>query len=232
MQRRITILTVIILLLTPLVCLAAKPVNSTRPVKAASINSILNGKRITVDPGHGGSDPGAVGKSGLMEKAVTLAISSELQKLLTSAGAKVVMTRSGDYDVHSAGASDVEELQARVNVARKAKADMFISIHVDSFSDPSAGGTSTYYYPKSPQDQLLAAEVQKGLVGQLGLYNRGWRENDFYVLKYTNVPSILVEAAFISNPTEEAKLRQADFVKKAAQGIYSGIVRYYSVTTK
>lgn len=180
-----------------------------------------------IDPGHGGSDPGAIGKSGLAEKTVTLAIGSELKKLLSDAKAKVIMTRNGDQDVHSPQASDAQELQARVDVANHARADLFISIHIDSFSDPAARGTSTYFWPKSLKDKLLAAEVQRSLIGQLGLPDRGWRENDFYVLKHTAMPAILAEVAFISNPSEEAKLRQNDFIKKAAQGIYSGIVRFY-----
>jgi N-acetylmuramoyl-L-alanine amidase len=189
----------------------------------------LRGKTIVVDPGHGGSDPGAVGKSGFTEKEVTLAISTELQKLLEASQAKVVMTRTTDRDVHSKQASDVQELQSRVNIANSARADVFVSIHIDSFTDATASGTTTYFYSKSKRDALLASQIQQSMVNQLGLLNRGFHENNFYVLKHTTIPAVLAEVAFISNPTEENLLQRTDFVKKAAYGIFSGIKGYFRV---
>ena len=193
------------------------------------MSNVLRGKTIVVDPGHGGGDPGAVGKSGLMEKEVTLAISTELRNLLEAGQANVVMTRTDDRDVHSKQASDIQELQARVNIANNARADVFVSVHIDSFSDTTASGTTTYFYPKSKRDELFAAQIQQSMVNQLGLVNRGFHEKNFYVLRHTAIPAILAEVAFISNPAEEKLLQRTDFVKKAAYGIFSGINGFFRV---
>ena len=185
----------------------------------------LKGKVIVLDPGHGGSDTGAIGPDNIAEKNVTLAIARELRTLLSSEGAMVIMTRTTDQDVAYPGASSIDELQARVTIANKANADLFISIHTDSFSE-SVHGTTTYYYPGT--DSSLAHFVQNSLVDQLKLSNRGFQPNDYYVLKYTNMPAILTEAAFISNPTEERLLSNRSFDRKIAIAIYTGIKNYFS----
>ncbi len=195
-----------------------------RPPNRAE-NNILQGKLIVIDAGHGGSDTGAVGPSKVMEKNVTLAIAQELRQLLVNGGAAVLMTRTTDRSVAYAGAADKEELAARIGMANKAKATLFVSIHADAFQD-LAGGTSTYFYGTDERDAALARSVQNNLVAQLQLYDRGIQQNDFFVLKYATVPAILVETAFISNPLEEQLLASGSFDKKAAIGIYNGIRQY------
>jgi N-acetylmuramoyl-L-alanine amidase len=188
----------------------------------------IRGKTIVIDPGHGGSDSGAVGAKGVMEKNITLAISKYLQGLLTDAGAKVIMTRTSDIDVARPSAEAVEELQARVDVANRARADLFLSIHMDSFSSSDAKGTSTYYYAKgTPASQRLADLVRSGIIEQLGTEDRGTKTCNFYVVKHTTMPAALAEVAFVSNPVESQLLNTTDGVKKAAQGIYNGISRYF-----
>lgn len=187
-------------------------------------NSGLKGKVIVIDPGHGGSDTGAIGSQKLMEKNVTLAIGKELNNMLTNSGATVIMTRTTDKDVSYPGASDKEELAARVAIANNADADLFVSIHADAFSG-LAGGTTTYSYDTKNK---LASLVQDNMVAQLKLNNRGVQQNDFYVLKYTKMPAILTEAAFISNSREEKLLMNRNFGKKVAVGIYNGIKQYFA----
>jgi N-acetylmuramoyl-L-alanine amidase len=184
----------------------------------------LKGRVIVVDPGHGGSDAGAIGPSNLLEKNVTLAIARDLQQLLSDGGATVIMTRTSDKDVANGDASDIEELQARADVANQANADLFISIHADSFAEYETG-TTTYFCAGSNDD--LARFVQDSMVSQLKLYDRGSQSSDFYVLKNTNMPAILTEAAFISNPKEEKLLANRNFNQKVAIGIYNGIKRYF-----
>lgn len=199
--------------------------NSEKDQLAQYQTHALKGKVIVLDPGHGGSDTGAIGPNHLAEKNVTLAIARDLRSLLSNAGATILMTRTLDQDVAYPGASNIEELQARVAIANQANADLFISIHADSFSE-SVHGTTTYYYPGS--DNSLAHFVQDSLVDQLKLTNRGFLPNDYYVLKYTTMPAILTEAAFISNPKEERLLGNRIFDKKIAIGIYNGIKNYFS----
>lgn len=188
----------------------------------------LGGKIITLDPGHGGSDSGAVGPRRTLEKNVTLAISQEVRNLLEKSGAKVIMTRTGDQDVYGPNATAAQELQARVDVASRAKADLFVSIHIDAFNNPQAGGTSTYYFPKTTGDIRLAGFIQDEMVEQLGLLDRGNQRARFYVLRKSDMPAALAEVAFISNPNEERLLNDAGYIKRAALGIYNGIAKYFT----
>jgi len=184
----------------------------------------LKGKVIVVDPGHGGSDTGAIGPSNVSEKNITLSIARDVSKFLSASGAKVILTRTSDQDVAYEGASDIDELQARVDVANQANADLFISIHADASSE-YGNGTTTYFYPGS--QNTLAHLVQDNMIAQTKLYNRGFHPNDYYVLKHTNMPAILTEVAFISNPKEEKLLLNSTFDKKVAFGIYNGIKKYF-----
>lgn len=187
----------------------------------------LKNKVIAIDPGHGGSDPGAIGSGGTQEKNVTLPIAKNLRDLLTKAGAKVYMTRTGDSDVDKPGASDKAELQARVNVAEKYNADVFISIHINSAANKSIGGISSYYYPKTKHDGRLAKAIQNKLTANFGLENLGIREANFYVNKRSSMPSTLIELGFISNPKEETVLKGKWFQEKAAKIIFEGLKEYF-----
>ena len=191
----------------------------------------LKGKTIVIDPGHGGNDAGAIGPTGVMEKNVTLKVALELRKLLEAEGAKVIMTRDTDKTVSAKGAkaSDIEELGARCDVANRAGADIFISIHADSFTRPEARGTTGYYYSKSTtgRGQQLADCIRRNLVEQLGTPSRGTQPCNFYVVKNTDMPATLIELGFISNKEEEKLLDSDDGVKRAAQGIFDGIEDYF-----
>ena len=191
----------------------------------------LKDKVIVIDPGHGGNDSGAIGPTGVMEKNVTLNVALELEKLLTAEGASVIMTRATDRTVspNGAKASDIEELGARCEVANHAKADIFISIHADSFTKPEARGTTGYYYGQSEGDQSrkLADSIRKALCEQLRTPSRGTKPCNFYVVRHTDMPATLIELAFISNPEEEQLLGSEEGVLKAAQGILDGIEDYF-----
>jgi N-acetylmuramoyl-L-alanine amidase len=192
-------------------------------------SSLLAGKTIVVDPGHGGPDTGAIGPSGTYEKNNNLPVGLYLADMLRASGAHVIMTRSTDVSPAGANYTELNDLQARVNIANQNKADLFVSIHNDSFTNPDAGGTTTYYSVDSPvasQSQALGVDIQQEVVKKLGLYNRNVKSANFYVIKNTIMPSVLVELGFISNPTEEKLLSSPDFQKKAAEGIYQGILAY------
>ena len=191
----------------------------------------LSGKKIVIDPGHGGNDAGAIGPTGVMEKSVTLKVGLELKRLLEAEGATVIMTRETDTTVSSKGAkaSDIEELGARCDVANRNGADIFISIHADSFTRPEARGTTGYYYSKSTsgRGQKLADCIRRNLVEQLGTPSRGTQPCNFYVVKNTDMPATLIELGFISNKDEEKLLDSKEGVQKAAQGILDGIEDYF-----
>ncbi len=188
----------------------------------------LQGKIICLDPGHGGSDPGATGPSDTSEKNNTLAIALLLKEKLESNGATVIMTRETDQDVSYPHASSSEELGARVNIASDAEADIFISIHNDSFTSITAAGTTTFHYGDEESVELAQC-IQKNLVDELGTMDRGTRFGSFYVIRYAKMPAVLVEVAFISNPEEELLLASTDGRSKAAESIFKGIVKYFKV---
>lgn len=196
--------------------------------KVYDFNTGLAGKTILIDPGHGGSDPGAAGPTGVREKDVNFGVAQKVEKILKDAGARVIMTRSSDRDVYGPKASDKQELQARVNVAMTNKADVFVSIHSNSFTSPNAHGTQTFYYEKTKYDRMLAQHLQSGLVAHGGLADRGVTEANFYVVKRAPIPAALVELAFISNPEEERLLGTYDFQQKLAEGICEGLSDYFA----
>ena len=187
----------------------------------------LKGKIITLDPGHGGSDPGAIGKNGTMEKDVTLEIALRVKEGLEKKGAKVYLTRSKDVDVYGPNASAVDELQARVNVAEKKNSDLFISIHINASTNAKLGGFSSYYYPKTSNDARIAQAIQKQLTANFGVDDLGIREANFYVIKRCSMPATLLELCFLSNPKEEAFLKGKWFPNKASKLIVDGIVDYF-----
>jgi N-acetylmuramoyl-L-alanine amidase len=180
------------------------------------------GKKIIVDAGHGGDDTGAIGPKGLKEKEANLGTALFLKDELEKAGAIVTLTRSNDTFL---------ELWERTDIANLSNADAFISIHSDSFSTTSIG-TTTYFNTSvnfnGPRSRALGECIQKTLYTSLNTYNRGVKEQDFYVNRMNELPSILVELAFISNPKEEALLDSDTFRQKAAIGIRKGLEQYFN----
>jgi N-acetylmuramoyl-L-alanine amidase len=192
---------------------------SPEPVLPVAANPRL----IVLDPGHGGSDVGAQ-HNGLTEKDLTLDLSLRLRVALVSRGWIVRMTRDTDTDVYAPNDSAHDELQARCDVANKAGARMFVSIHVNSFTTSALSGTTTYYY--KAVDLPLARAVQRRLIASLGTKDDGVRKDNFYVIHHTTMPAVLVETAFLSNPGDAALLHSPDFLQRIARAIADGIGDY------
>ena len=188
----------------------------------------LSGKIITLDAGHGGSDPGAIGSDGTKEKEITLAITKQVQQLLEKKGAKVYMTRTTDVDVYGPNASDVDELQARVNVGEKYNSDLFVSLHINSSVNKNVGGFSSYYYPKTNNDLRIAKAIQDQLSANFGVDDLGVRQANFYVIKRITMPATLIEMCFISNEKELVLMKGKWFQNKTARLIVAGIEKYFA----
>lgn len=196
----------------------------TVEVLAPNASGSYKGKVIVIDPGHGGSDPGAMGAMGTKEKDLTLDIANQVAKILMANGAKVVMTRSSDVEVG---------LYECTDKANAAKADIYVSIHINANDNKAIGGTSTYIHNGADSTRIqesnkLARCVQNELVKSLGLRDIGVLKANFAVLRTSNMPAILAEVAFISNAQEEQLLRTEDFRKKAAEAIAKGIGLYFA----
>ncbi|HAY23450.1 MAG TPA: N-acetylmuramoyl-L-alanine amidase [Desulfobacterales bacterium] len=165
---------------------------------------------IAIDPGHGGEDPGAVGKTGVQEKVVALAVALRVAAILRPI-ADVKMTRVDDTDV---------SLENRANV----EADAFISIHCNASVFRDSNGTETFYHPVSVIGRRLAERIQAKVVSALGTRDRGVKKSpNLAVLRLTKCPAALVEIAFLSNVKEEAMLEEPKIHALAAQSIAEGI---------
>ena len=198
------------------------------PVASDVALSNVKNKIITIDPGHGGSDSGAVGPNGYTEKEGAFAISQKVASILNQSGAKVVMTRDSDVDVYGPNASARNELQARVDVGNRVNSDIFVSIHCNAFVNPAANGTQTFYYGSSYQGQRLAQNIQEKMIEANGLRDRGISTCNFYVVKHSYMPAVLIETAFITNYDEEALLSDDEWQTTMAKAIAEGINEYFS----
>ena len=179
-----------------------------------------NARLIVIDPGHGGSDFGAM-HNGLTEKVLSLDISKRLRDLLVSRGWVVKMTRDSDADVYAPNDSARDELQARDDVANNAGARLFISVHINSFTSSGLNGTTTYYYKGDSGG--FAQAVHARLAATLPTQDDGIRKENFYVIHHATMPAILVETAFLSNQSDAGLLRDPAFRQKVALGIADGV---------
>jgi N-acetylmuramoyl-L-alanine amidase len=212
-----------------------KKIIASAIIAASLVSSPYIGQaaKVVLDPGHGGSDPGAVGINGLYEKTVNNEISYRLKDLLKEKGYEVVLTRSTDKTL---------SLQQRVEIASTANADLFVSIHANGHPSSSVRGTMVLYhdastpnpdYPASPamrdltpQSRQLAQLVLASMLEQVPNVDRGLVQSSAYVVRMGNIPSILVETAFLSN-AEDAKLLSSSIVReKYAIGILNGILKF------
>lgn len=172
---------------------------------------------IAIDPGHGGLDPGAVG-FGLFEKDVVLKVGKLLESELTQRKHETVMTRDRDLDL---------ELQPRCNLANDKWADLFVSLHCNGHSNPTARGFETYYFPGSQMGGLLASSIHTAVVQTCEISaDRGIKTANFLVLRNTSMPAVLVELAFITNEQDAARLTSERWQANAAKAIAAGIDSY------
>lgn len=188
---------------------------------------------IVVDPGHGGIDPGVVGKNGVYEKDITLAVSKKLAANLGQAGAMVLMTREADNDLSDsttlgAAAKKKEDLQRRVALANDNKADLYLSIHVNSFQSPDRRGAQTFVQPGREQSLKASRYIQDELARLLRNTTRQPVEVDYYVTKNTTMPAVVVEIGFLSNDAEAKLLEDPVYQGKVAWAIYAGVVKYFA----
>jgi N-acetylmuramoyl-L-alanine amidase len=193
------------------------------------------GKIIAIDPGHGGIDPGTIGRiTKVQEKDITLKVARKLADNLSRAGALVVMTRTGDADLSDKGFQGKlierkrQDLSRRVEKAHRLKADMFISIHTNADPSPQWHGAQTFYYGNSPTSKRLAECIQDELVRILGNNNRKAKSGAYFVMEKTQMPAVIVEIGFLSHPEEEKLLIDELYQSKVAYAIMAGIVKYTS----
>ena len=214
---------------------------------------------VVIDPGHGGKDPGTIGRKGTREKTITLQVSKTLRRLIERRlKLKVLLTRSRDTFL---------DLEDRVDFANREKADLFISVHVNSHAKQSIQGVEIYHFGKASDPRALEVAARENgmklesdappwqviiadklderkinasqtfawttgsmlittLQKKYRIKDHGVKTAPFYVLRFTTMPSILIEMGFMSNPMEETRLQNTTFQKELAEGIYQGIQSY------
>ena len=191
----------------------------------------LGNRVVVIDAGHGGVDPGAVGKGNVLEKDVTLAVSKRLQTLIQQSGAKTIMVRVDDSDLGTSQGllkRKREDLAQRIQLAMDAQAEVYISIHANSFPDAKLTGAQTFYHADSPEGKLLAQSIQQELNSMTNVKRVIKGNQDIYVLKKAHQAAVTVELGFLSNLEEEQLLTTPEYQEKLAIAIYQGIGVYFS----
>lgn len=190
------------------------PPPATKP--SPSLPQINNSRIVvTIDPGHGGQDPGAVGIGGLRETDVVLPISLEVARILERQGVGVQLTRNSDRFV---------SLSGRTAMANRADTDLFVSIHANAVANRSSvNGAETFYFSSG---RGLAQSIQESMIRRTNMNNRGVKQARFYVLRNTAMPAALVEVGFVTGTSDATKLSNPAFRNQMAEAIAEGILNY------
>ena len=187
---------------------------------------------IVIDAGHGGRDGGAVGRvTGETESYLNLQFALKLKSICEEYGFKVVLTRKDMNGLYSAFASNKKrsEMEKRMEIIGKAKADMVVSIHMNSFSNSSARGAQVFYAQEHAEFENFAQCVQDALNGKMPYAKKLAKSSDFYVINKTTLPSLLVECGFLSNAEEEKLLVDENYQEDFCYVLFYGILSYFSV---
>lgn len=214
------------LLALPVLPRPARPAVPARPAGQGE-DGRLAGHTVLVDAGHGGTDGGARARdSGIWEKEINLQVATALKARLEGAGARVIMTREEDMQYSE---NKRQDLTARLDLAREGGADMVVSVHMNEYRKRAESGPQVFYRAGQEQSRLLAGAIQESLIRTLSpKKQRSAMAGDYFILSL-EVPSVLVECGFISNPEEEKLLLTSSYQQQTAQAILNGIIEYYQL---
>jgi N-acetylmuramoyl-L-alanine amidase len=189
---------------------------------------------VIIDAGHGGIDGGAIGKNGTIEKDINLDISKKVKAYIESGGDTCIMIREVDEGLYSEYGTirnkKNEDLKNRKDIIKKYKADIFISIHLNSFPESQYYGAQVFYPKDNEDSKRLAKFVQDELLKMLDMGNKRVEKSSdsYYLLRDNPVPSVLIECGFLSNPEEERLLGQEEYRNKISWAIYRGLARFFT----
>jgi N-acetylmuramoyl-L-alanine amidase len=196
------------------------------------LSSMISGKKVVIDAGHGGVDPGAKSETGILEKEINLDVALKLKKHLAQVGVYCIMTRESDQDFFNtpniASSKKKRDLIYRTRIANESKADLFLSIHANSFPQPIYRGAQTFFNSNDPLSKRLAQTIQYQLIKDLGPNNRRPKPGDFRVLNDTRMPGVTIEIGFLSNPDEAKLLSDPQYRDRVAVAIFHGVIGYFS----
>ena len=190
-------------------------------------------KVVILDAGHGVPDYGTQSASGTTEQELNLAITLKLQELLEQSGTKVILTRSDDNGIYevdkdSIRSKKVSDMKNRVYIGNNSEADIYVSIHMNYYTDSQYSGWQTFYQSRSENSKKLATIIQQALNENIGQNKRNpMAIKGAYIMDKVEIPSVIVECGFLSNKSDEEKLKTDEYQSKLAWGIYMGIQKYF-----
>lgn len=195
----------------------------------ADVNDLsLLGKVIYLDAGHGGVDAGAEAKN-IKEKDINLVLVKKLESVLVGKGATVYLTRDGDYDLSKTIKNRKRsDLANRAKLINESDADIYISIHLNSTTESKWRGLQVFYNSVNNENKILADTMYEVIKNNLSNVREVKKENSYYMYKRINVPGILIEAGFISNPSDNYILRDSFYQDKLVNNIAMGIIEYFN----
>lgn len=209
-------------------CLALIIIIATVP--AAFVSTPAKKYRLVIDAGHGGIDGGSVGiVTGKDEASINLEYSKCLKDYFENFDFDVILTRKNANGLYSSISSNKkkDDMRARQKIINEAKADIVISIHMNSFPTKSSRGCQVFYNDKSESGKMLAEKVQQQLIRDMDNAKSSPKAEDFFILNCSNTPSILVECGFLSNPEEDRLLSTEEYKMKLCYSIFCGVVSYF-----
>lgn len=221
----------IIIILTSIALVFSITAFSTNGFLVSKVSPSL-GLTIVLDAGHGGVDPGSVGKkTKTTESELNLKITLKLSDYLKAGGFKVVLTRTNADGLYGIYSKDYKkrDMQARKEKILDANADLVVSIHMNSFTNSTYRGAQVFYNSNSPESEKVASSVQQVFTNTLPESNKGISIGDYYILKCTSIPTILCECGYLSNAEDETLLIDDAYQDKLAYSIYKGIIVYLNV---
>ena len=195
----------------------------------------ISGKTIIIDAGHGSPDGGAVGNSGVLEKDLNLSVAKILQKFFESNGTQVLLTRSDDNGIYESGGSiknkKVSDIKNREEFIKNSDAQIFISIHMNKFTDSKYSGPQVFYSKNNEMSEVLANCIQKSMIAALNPKSKREvksADSSIYLLSHTDIPAVLIECGFLSNAEEEKMLQDEKYQRQLAWSVYCGIIDYFN----
>lgn len=228
MKRR-TIITIIVMLM--ILVITSFWVSARETIKENDKESDkLKDMIIVVNAGHGGNDPGKVGKNNIIEADINLAIALKLEVALKEKVCQVIMTRTDSNNLSKPEASNkkTSDMKERIRIMEEAHPEIILSIHQNSYGDSQVKGAQVFYHSQSKEGEKLAKALQDALVNNVDASNKRKSKegDDYYLLRKSTAPAVIIECGFLSNPTETALLVDDGYQEKIADAIIQGILNY------
>ena len=198
----------------------------------AVVSNFEKGHIVMLDPGHGGYDPGAITNQGVHEKSINLQIAQKVKEMLGPSGIGVFLTREEDIDYVPDGVKGKTtkkqiDLNRRIDMAKEANADVFVSLHVNATATGQESGAETFYHYQSESGKRLAELIQQELIKIPGMNRRIAKPGEFYIIKNTSMPAVIVEVGYLSSVKEQKKLQQSWYQEQLARAIAKGIANFF-----